>query len=52
MKMIYSDDMYMIIDNNNNILSIGIAIDVCLKKYCKKFNCSVSQALQEISISI
>lgn len=52
MKMIFNDDMYMIIDNNNNVMSIGIAIDICLNKYCKKYNCNISQVLQTISINI
>lgn len=50
MKMIFNDDLYMIIDSNNNIICIGIAIDICLNKYCKKYNCNINQALNNICI--
>ena len=46
----FNDGTYTVFNAYGDILTIGISAETALEKYCRKYDCTMQQALAEIRI--
>lgn len=49
--VMFYDGSYAVVNEKDDVCCIGISLELVLRKYCRKYGCTMQQAVAEISIS-
>lgn len=47
----FYDGSYAVVNEKDDICCIGISLELVLRKYCRKYGCTMKEAVAEISIN-